>query len=139
MDVPGKVKLKTLIVEDNATYRGMLRESLQSVFPSMIIQEATEGNEALQKVDTLRPELIFMDIRLPGESGLQLTQRIKTNYPDTKVIIMTSYDAPEYREAATRCGASSFLAKDSLSMGQVETLVKSVLSGLNKPYWSDSV
>ena len=133
MDVPGKVKLKTLIVEDNATYRGVLRDSLQSVSPSMIIQEATEGNESLQKVDTLRPELIFMDIRLPGDSGLQLTQRIKTNCPDTKVILMTAYDAPEYREAATQYGASCFFAKDSLSMGQIETLVKSVLSGLDKP------
>ena len=134
MDFPGKVKLKTLIVENNATYRGLLRDSLQSLFPSMMIQEATEGNEALQKIDALRPELIFMDIRLPGESGLQLTHRIKTNYPDTKVIIMTAYDVPEYREAATRCGASCFLPKDSLNLGQVETLVKSVLSGLNKPY-----
>jgi DNA-binding NarL/FixJ family response regulator len=134
MDISGKVNLKTLIVEDNATFRGLLRDSLQSLFPTMMIQEATEGNEALQRVDTFRPELIFMDIRLPGENGLQLTHRIKTNYPDTKVIILTAYDVPEYREAATRCGASCFLAKDSLNLGQVETLVKSVLSGLNKPY-----
>ena len=139
MDIPGKVKLKTLIVEDNATYRGLLRESLQSAFPSMMIQEATEGNEALQKVDTLRPELIFMDIGLPGESGLQLTHKIMTNYPDTKVILLTAFDVPEYREAATRCGASCFLAKDSISMGQIETLVNSVLSATNKPDESESV
>ena len=139
MDIPGKVRLKTLIVEDNATYRDLLRTALQSAFPSMMIEEATEGNEALQRVDTLRPELIFMDIHLPGENGLQLTQRIKTNYPDTKIILMTSYDIPEYREAATRCGASGFLPKDSLNLGQLETLVKSVLSGLNKSYKSDSV
>ena len=132
MDIPGKVKLKTLIVEDNATYRGLLRDSLQSLFPSMMIHEAAEGNEVLQRVDTLRPELIFMDIRLPGENGLQLTHRIKTNYPDTKVIILTGYDVPEYREAATQCGACCFLAKDSLNMEQVETLVKSVFSGMNK-------
>ena len=79
---------------------------------------------------TLQPQILtFMDIRLPGESGLQVTQRIKTNYPDTKVIILTAYDVPEYREAATQCGASCFLAKDSLNIGQVETLVKSVFSG----------
>jgi DNA-binding NarL/FixJ family response regulator len=131
MDIPGNVKLRTLIVEDNATYRGLFRDSLQSLFPSMMIQEATEGNEALQKVDTLQMELIFMDIGLPGEGGLQVTQRIKTNHPDTKVIILTAYDVPEYREAATRYGAICFLAKDSLNMGQVETLVKSVFSGMN--------
>jgi CheY-like chemotaxis protein len=94
MDIAGKVKLKTLIVENNTTYRGLLRHSLQSVFPSMMIEEATEGNEALQRVDILRPELIFMDIRLPGENGLQLTHRIKTNYSDTKVSRGTLYAPP---------------------------------------------
>ena len=126
MNFPGEVKLKTLIVEDNATYRGLLRDSLQSLFPSMMIQEAMEGNEAFQKVDTLRPELIFMDIHLPGESGLQLTQRIKTKYPDTEVIILTSYDIPEYREAATRCGAACFIPKESLRMEEIEALIKSI-------------
>ena len=133
MDLPGEVKLKTLIVEDNTTYRGLLRESLQCFFPSMTIQEAMEGNEALQKVDTFRPELIFMDIHLPGENGLELTHRIKTYYPDTKVIILTSHDTPEYREAAVQCGATWFIAKESLNLGGVETLVKSVLPELNKP------
>jgi len=133
MELPGGVKLKTLIVEDNATYRGLLKESLESLFPAMAIQEAMEGKEALQRVESFRPELVFMDIRLPGENGLQLTHRIKTSYPDTKVIILTSYDTVEYRQAAAQCGASSFMAKDALNFGQVETLVNSVLSGPNKP------
>ncbi len=133
MDLPGGVKLKTLIVEDNATYRGLLRETLESLFPRMVIEEATEGKEALQKVESLRPGLVFMDIGLPGESGLQLTSKIMTSYPGTKVIILTSYDTLEYREAATRCGATCFIAKDSLNFDQVETLVSSVLSELNKP------
>jgi DNA-binding NarL/FixJ family response regulator len=139
VDIPEEARLKTLIVEDNANYRGLLRDSLQSLFPSMMILEATEGNEALQKVDTLRPDLIFVDIRLPGESGLQLTQRIKTNYPDTKVIIMTAYDALEYQEAATQCGAICFIAKDSVSKEQIETMVKSVLSGMNKASKNETV
>ncbi len=133
MDFPGQARFKTLIVEDNATYRGLLRESLQNLFPSMAIHEAAEGKEALQRVESLRPEIVFMDIRLPGESGLQLTRKIKTSYPDTRVIILTSYDTLEYREAAARCGAACFIAKDSLSYGQVETLVTSALSGLPKP------
>ena len=92
----------------------------------MVIQEATEGNEALQVVDALQPELIFMDIRLPGRNGLQLTQKIKKNYPNIKVIILTSYDILEYREAAIRCGASSFITKDSLDWEQIEKLVRSL-------------
>ena len=82
----------------------------------------------------MRPEIVFMDIHLPGDSGIELTHKIKTSYPDTKVIILTGYDIPEYREAATRCGASGFLTKESFNLRQVETLVKSVLSELDKPY-----
>ena len=124
---PGKaLSLKTLIVEDNDSFRGILKKSLESLFPSMVIQEATEGNEALRVVDALQPELIFMDIRLPGENDLQLTQKIKKNYPNIKVIILTSYDILEYREAAIRCGANSFIAKDSLDWEQIEKLVRSL-------------
>ena len=134
MDFKGEVKLKTLIVENNASFRGMLKENLLTRFPSMVIQEAEEGKEALQRVDALQPELIFMDLHLPGENGLQLTKKIKTSHPGAKVIILTGHDIPEYREAATQCGANAFITKDSLNAGQVEELVKSLLSELNKPY-----
>ena len=116
---------KTLIVEDNAPFRLSLRESLEALFPSMIVHEAAEGGEALQKVESFLPELIFMDIHLPGENGLQLTQKIKTNYPALPIIILTSYDVPEYRDAALKYGANSFITKDSLDWGKIETLVKS--------------
>jgi len=126
MSSPEDVMLNTLIVEDNANFRRVLKNNLETFFPSMVIHEAAEGNEALQRVDTFRPELIFMDIGLPGENGLQLTQRIKTSYPDTKVIILTSHDTLEYREAAIRCGANCFITKGSLNWEQLETLVKSL-------------
>ena len=123
------LKLKASIVEDNASFRGALKDSLQTLFPSMVIHEAGEGEEALQKVDTFHPELIFMDIRLPGENGLQLTQKIKATYPETRVLILTSYDTQEYREAAVRCGANCFISKDSMSWELLETFVKSFQPG----------
>ncbi len=90
----------------------------------MVIDEASEGNEALQKVRSLHPGLIFMDVRLPGENGFQLTKRIKATYPDIRVIILTGYDILEYREAAIRSGVDGFIAKDSL--GDVE-MIKSLI------------
>ena len=128
MDFLGEVKLKTLIVENNASFRGMLKENLLARFPSMVIQEAEEGKEALQRVAALQPELIFMDLQLPGENGLQLTKKIKTSHPGIKVIILTGHDILEYREAAARCGADAFVTKDSLTSGQIEELVKSLLN-----------
>ena len=108
------LNLKTLIVDDNALFREVLKETLQPLFPSMVIYEAAEGIEALQVVDSQKPDLVFMDIRLPGENGIQLTQKIKTSYPNTKIIILTSYDSLEYREAAIRSGGSGYISKDSL-------------------------
>ncbi len=127
MSFPGEVKLRTLIVEDYAPYREIIKETLKTFSPSMVIQEASEGNEAIQKVRTFQPQLIFMDIRLPDENGLQLTERIKASHPDTKVIIMTGYDSVEYREAAVRCGTNGYMTKDSLNPAELETLIKSLV------------
>jgi two-component system response regulator YesN len=121
-------EIKTLLVEDNNIFRQTFKETLQSRFPSVVIQEAAEGNEALQKVDAFHPEPIFMDIRLPGQNGLELTRKIKARYPETVVIVLTDYDTPEYRKAAFQCGASCFFAKDSLDWGQFETMIKSHIS-----------
>jgi DNA-binding NarL/FixJ family response regulator len=93
----------------------------------MKIVEAGSGVEALEKIDSLSPNLIFMDIRLPGQNGLELTEKIKKLHPDIIIIILTSYDIPEYREAAVRFKADYFFSKDSMTDGEVTTLVKSIL------------
>jgi len=117
---------RILIVEDSVVFRELLKESLQSRFPSAEVYEATDGGGALLQVENLRPDLIFMDIRLPGENGLHLTQTIKAQYPDITVIILTSYDSPEYREAAIRSGGNAYIPKESLGYVQLEDLVKSL-------------
>jgi DNA-binding NarL/FixJ family response regulator len=118
-------KLKALIVEDNAFFRSAFKETLQRLFPSMVIEEASEASEVLQRVDSFLPNLIFMDIQLPGGNGLQLTKKIKADHPDISVVIVTSHDIPEYREAAVQYGAKCFLPKDSLNWREIETLIKS--------------
>ena len=119
---------RTMLVEDNVIFRGTLRHSLQLRFPSMEISEAGNGEEALEKIDSLSPNLIFMDIRLPGQNGLELTEKIKKLHPDIMIIILTDYDIPEYREAAARFKADHFFSKDSMSMEKIVPLVKSALS-----------
>ena len=120
---------KTLIVEDSAIYRKLLNETLHSRFPSMEIIEAEDGEEAIQKMSAHPPDLIFMDIKLPGENGLELTGKIKAKYPDVIVIILTSYDTLEYREAAVQARADHFLSKGSSSKEGILTLVESILGG----------
>lgn len=118
---------KTLIVEDNVSFRQTLLEILAARFPFMSIEEAGEGEEALQKINLLVPDLIFMDIKLPGENGLHLTQKIKAKYPEVVIIILTSYDFPEYREAAYRYGANHFIVKGLAPNEEILALVESIL------------
>ncbi len=118
---------RTLIVEDSAFYRQLLKEALNSRFPSMEIFEATDGEEALEKIETQPPDLVFMDIKLPKESGLDLTKKIKTKNPNIVVIILTAYDIPEYREAAKQYKADYFLSKGSATKENILTLVDSII------------
>ena len=120
---------RTLIVEDSAIYRKLLKETLRSRFPSMEIIEAENGEEAMKQVSAHPPDLVFMDIKLPGENGLELTGKIKTKYPGVKVIILTSYDSPEYREAAVQVKADHFLSKGSSSKEAILALVESIQAG----------
>ncbi|MBI5584484.1 MAG: response regulator transcription factor [Deltaproteobacteria bacterium] len=121
-----------LLVEDNDLYRNQLRERIERLFPSIIIEEACDGLQAFQKIEGLQPDLIFMDIHLPGENGLKLTARIKAAYPAVSIVILTSYDMPEYQEAALQHGACDFIPKDALGYDRIEKLVGSIKN--KEPY-----
>lgn len=119
---------KILIVENSHMYRQILKETLQHRFPSINISEAVDGEDALEKIAAVPPDLIFMDIKLPGENGFELTHKIKSQHPATTIIILTSYDLPEYREASVQYKANHFLAKGSTTKDQIITLVEAILS-----------
>jgi len=121
--------LRVLIVEDNLIFREAFKTRLNDHFPSMVVKEASNGEEALQEVGEARPDLIFMDVRLPGANGLQLTQKIKKDLPGIHVAILTDYDLPEYRQAAVEYGADRFFVKSSFNWDEVEALVKSIRTG----------
>lgn len=122
---------KTLIVEDSIFFRQFLKETLNAEFPDIEISEAVDGEEALQKAQNLLPHLVFMDIRLPRESGLEITRKIKSQNPNISVIILTSYDLPEYREAAKQYQADHFLSKGTTTKEDILALVYSILTKQN--------
>ncbi len=117
---------KVMLVEDNRTFRQTVRESLQNQVPSMAVTEAGNEMEALEKVGSFVPHLIFMDIQLLEENGLKLVERIKKIHPEIVIAILTNHDTPEYREAATRCKADYFCHKISTSTAQIHELIGSV-------------
>jgi len=115
---------KVMLVEDDDGFRRSLAGLLVSRFPSVLLDEAVNGTEAMDKVESFSPNLIFMDIKLPGQNGLEVTRRIKALHPEIMVIIFTSYDFPEYREVARASGAHSFLSKASSSAEEIQDLVE---------------
>jgi len=118
---------KTLIVDDNAAVRWIFKEILSLHFPPMIIREAADGKEALQKVEDFQPNLIFMDIGLPDRSGLELTREVKTKYPNITIVIFSSYYSADCKETAYRNGASYYLVKRSNMNDEITSLVESIV------------
>ncbi len=118
--------VRVLLVEDNRNFREAFKLNLCELLPNLLIDEAENADEALQKVNAAPPHLIFMDIRLPGMNGLQLTRRIKKDFPTIRVVMLTGYDLPEYRQASVQYGAEGFLVKESLAWEEVKDLVESI-------------
>jgi len=118
--------LRVLVVEDNRIYREAFMENLCDHFPTSVIDVAENGEAALKKIHAAPPQLVFIDIRLPGMNGLQLTQKIKRDFPNIHIAIVSGYDVPEYRQAALQYGAEHFFVKESLKWGEIEALVKSI-------------
>ncbi len=116
-----------LLVEDDQRFRKVLKQELSEWFPSIGVEEASDGKEAMEKVNLFCPQIVFMDIRLPDESGIETTRKIKTKCPAADVAMLTSYDLPEYRQAATECGANHFFVKGSSDGREIKSLVQSLL------------
>ena len=115
---------KVLLVDDDISYRKLIKETLCLSLPSLCVKEAGDGKEAFENIEACLPDIIFMDIRLPGENGLVLTQKIKKKYPDVDIAMLTSYDLPEYQEAATKHGAKYFLLKSTIIPLGIITMVQ---------------
>jgi len=121
---------RILIVDPNDPFRRSLKKVLHNRFPLVDIKEAADGVEGLHKVEVFDPNLIFLEIHLPAESGLDLAGRIKADHPDTIIVILTSYDLPEYKIAAENMGVEHMVPKDDWTGEDMIALVQSILSDL---------
>ena len=104
--------IRVLLVDDQALFRGGLRALLSTQPEIEIAGEAANGDEALQRVKTLKPEVVLMDLRMPVLSGVAATSRIRAAAPDCAVIVLTTFDDEEEVFEALRAGAVGYLLKD---------------------------
>ncbi len=121
-----------MIVDDNPLLRSTIKEILKIEFPSVIISEAFSGETMWHIADNQRPDLIFMDIKLAEENGLDLTRDLKEKYPEVVVAIFTNHDLPEYRQKADSCGAEFFLSKLDSTAQDLTELTATILKNQTK-------
>jgi DNA-binding NarL/FixJ family response regulator len=102
-----------LLVDDQAMIRAGLRMVLESEPDIAVVAEASNGAEAVQVGKRERPDVVLMDVRMPEMDGIEATRSLLEVAPDTKVIVVTTFDIDDYVYGALRAGASGFLLKDA--------------------------
>ncbi len=114
--------IKILIVDDHEVVRLGLRAMLSNYPTFSVIGEASNAKEAILQVAKYKPDIVLMDIRLPGTSGTTACEEITEKYPDTKVIMLTSYAEDEMLFSAIKAGASGYVLKQI----NADDLIKSI-------------
>ena len=114
--------VRVLLADDQALVRGGFRMILDSRPEFEVVGEAADGHEAVTMTAELRPDVVLMDIRMPGMDGLEATRRIVSSLSSTRIVVVTTYDADDSVFAALRAGASGFLLKDARPAELVEAV-----------------
>ena len=118
----GIIKQRVLLVDDHEVVRVGLRTLLERHQQFDVVGEAGSARDAIQKTEALKPDVVVMDIRLPGTSGIEACEQIVTKYPKIKVIMLTSYAEDEKLFSAIRAGASGYVLKQIGSDDLVKAL-----------------
>lgn len=111
MDDAPPQKISVLLVDDHAIMRSGLRKLLELEQDIVVVAEASSGEQAIEVVLKLQPDVVVLDINLPALNGLQVTARIKAEHPETAVLLLTAYDDQEQELHAMRAGASAYCPK----------------------------
>jgi len=121
-------RIKVLLVDDHAIMRDGIRSLLGVHDDIEIIGEASEGKEAVNKARDLEPDVVVMDIAMPGMDGLEATRRIIKRNPRMKVLVLTQHDNKEYILSAMKAGASGYVPKRALG-SELASAIHAVYSG----------
>ena len=124
-----RIPVRVLIADDQALARSGLRAILNSEADLEVVGEAIDGEDAVGKAARLQPDVILMDIRMPGMDGLAATQRVTAGGGGPKVVVLTTFDNDEHLFAALRAGASGFLLKDATA----EVIIDAVRLAAGRP------
>lgn len=127
MTTPNKIDV--LLVDDHRIFREGLRASMSEYDFVSVVGEAVDGQDALEKIKRLSPEVVLMDLNMPNMSGLEATPIVRQRFPETKVIALTMHDNSEYIAEILRCGAHGYILKDA-TPEQLARAIQCVVDGI---------
>jgi DNA-binding NarL/FixJ family response regulator len=134
MEKEGKIKIH--IVEDHEIFRAGLRSVLSDIPYVQVIAESSDGIDFLAKIKLQLPDVVFMDIKMPGMDGIKATEEALSRYPDLKIIILSMFGDEEYIYRMVQLGISGFILKNS-DKSSIEKAIQQVSSGNH--YFSDQI
>ncbi len=122
-----------LLADDQTIIRDGLKALLETHGNISVVGEASNGREAYEQTRKLKPDVVLMDIRMPEMDGVEATRRIKKDFPETNIIVLTTFDDDEYIIKAMTYGASGYLLKDIGSEKLIETIRDSLCGNIILP------
>ncbi|HZI92964.1 MAG TPA: response regulator transcription factor [Patescibacteria group bacterium] len=141
--------VKVLLVDDHLMFREGIRTRLARHARFKVVGEAANSDEAIRVMQQTVPSIVILDIRMPGSSGIDLARRLRREWPDVKILVLSGYDFDQYVRALARIGIHGYLLKDSPQEALIEALDEIARGGVVLPpriaskvmrsYASDSV
>ena len=123
--------MRILLVDDNALFLASAQRFLASM-EAVAVTTARDGFEAIEHLGRERPDLVLLDLNMPGMNGLETTRRMKALEPALRVVVVSLWDAPEFRTAAALAGAEGFVAKQEFT-ARIPPLLGAADSGAARP------
>ncbi|HET6947415.1 MAG TPA: response regulator transcription factor, partial [bacterium] len=115
-------RIKVVVADDHAIVREGVRMILAREQDIEVVGEAGDGQEALDLVASLRPQVVIMDISMPGMDGIEATQRVKTKYPEVQVLALTMHEDETYVFQLLRAGAAGYVLKRAAAQDLVQAV-----------------
>lgn len=128
--------MKVVIADDHGVVRQGIRGVLEAVDTLEVVGEAADGGEALEMIGELDPDVVILDVNMPGKTGLEVTRELREREHPVRVLILSMHDDPEYVLQAVRAGADGYVLKDA-APAELREAVKAVHEG--REYFTDRV
>jgi DNA-binding NarL/FixJ family response regulator len=120
--------IRVVLADDHPVVRGGLRALLESLPSYEVVGEAVDGEAAVREVQLSKPDVVLMDVRMPGVDGLEATRRIRTAVPDVAVLVLTMFDDDDTVFAAMKAGAQGYLLKGA-EQAEIDRAIRAVVAG----------